>query len=280
MFGWLWGINQNFVNLNFYSETKIFVNKLISRSFILYFLVISFWSCGGKKTHENEIVVFCAASLSPVMEKIKVKWEDGHQEKIIINAASSGILARQIENGAQADIFLSANLDWMDYLIKTTSIKNVPKSVASNRLAIVIPFDAELDSIGFKKLILVLLNQKGKISMGDPGHVPLGKYTKESMDFYNMYNELSFGLIKTKDARNTLMLVELGEAAFGFVYLSDALTSKKIRIVAVIPKESHQAIDYQAIHINDENPGTKAFFEYISSLETKGIWAGMGFMEE
>ena len=253
---------------------------MISRSLILYFLVITFWSCRGKKTHENEIVVFCAASLSPVMEKIKVKWEEDHQEKIIINAASSGILARQIENGAQADISLSANLDWMDYLIKTTSIKNVPKSVASNRLAIVIPFDAELDSIGFKKLILVLLNQKGKISMGDPGHVPLGKYTKESMDFYNMYNELSFGLIKTKDARNTLMLVELGEAAFGFVYLSDALTSKKIRIVAVIPKESHQAIDYQAIHINDENPGTKAFFEYISSLETKGIWAGMGFMEE
>ena len=214
------------------------------------------------------------------MEKIKVKWEEGHQEKIIVNAASSGILARQIENGAQVDIFLSANLDWMDYLIKTTSIKNFPKSVASNRLAIVTPFDAELDSIDFKKLISVLLNQKGKISIGDPGHVPLGKYTKESMDFYNMYNELSSGLIKTKDARNALMLVELGEASFGFVYLSDALTSKKIRIVAVIPNESHQAIVYQTILLNNRNPGIKAFFEYISSVETKGIWAEMGFMEE
>ena len=214
------------------------------------------------------------------MEKIKVKWEKGHQEKIIINAASTGILARQIENGAQADIFLSANLDWMDYLIKTTSIKNVPKSVASNRLAIVAPFDAKINKMDFNEVLPALLNQNGKISIGDPGHVPLGKYTKESMDFYNMYSELSSGMIKTKDARNALMLVELGEASFGFVYLSDALTSKKVQIVAVIPQESHQPIVYQAIQLNDRNPGIKAFFEYISSVETKGIWAEMGFKEE
>lgn len=253
---------------------------MISRSFILYFLIIAFWSCGSKKTHENEIVVFCAASLSPVMEKIKSKWEEGHQGRIIINAASSGILARQIENGAQADIFLSANRDWMAYLVQANSIKKHPKSMASNKLAVVVPFDVELDSMAFKKLLPILLKQNGKISIGDPGHVPLGKYTKESMDFFSIYNELSSGLIKTKDARNALLLVELGEASFGFVYLSDALTSKKVQLVAVIPEESHQTIVYQAILINDKNPETKEFFNFISSEETTGVWSELGFMEK
>lgn len=254
------------------------------RSFILYFLIISFWSCEDKKRHENEIVVFCASSLSPVLEKIKSKWEKGHQQKIIINAASSGILARQIENGAQADIFLSANLEWMEYLYKTISKVNLPKSqhrkridIASNHIVIVAPIDAQIDSMGFQELLSILLNQHGKISIGDPGHVPLGRYTKECMDYYQIYDQLSTKLIRTKDARSALRLVEMGEASFGFVYLSDARMSTKVQIAAVIPEESHRPINYQALIVIGGKSKTKEFFEFISSIETLDIWTKMGF---
>ena len=256
------------------------------RSFILYFLIIAFWSCGGKKTSENEIVVFCASSLSPVMEQMKNEWEKNHEKRIVINSASTGILVRQIEHGAQADIFLSANREWMEYLINEMSIKNHPETIASNRLAVVVPLDVKLDSINFNELMPILLNQNSKISIGDPGHVPLGKYTKESLEYYRIYDDLSSELILAKDARNTLLLVELGEATFGFVYLSDAVSSKKVRIVSVIPEASHQRINYQVIIVNDENSKAmpayrrgREFLDFLSAEETKRIWMEMGLRD-
>ena len=87
------------------------------RLFIIFFLLIASLSCIDQKEKESKVTVFCAASLSPVLEQIKQKWEKEYGEKIIINTASSGTLARQIENGAKADIYLSANEDWMKYLI-------------------------------------------------------------------------------------------------------------------------------------------------------------------
>lgn len=247
------------------------------RSFVIYFLVIILCSCGDKKTHENEIIVFCAASLSPVIEQIKEKWEKDHHERIIISGASTGILARQIENGAQADIFLSANLDWMEYLENVMTFTNQPLTIISNRLAVVVPLDVNLDSAIFSELLPVLLKRNGKISIGDPGHVPLGKYTKESLDFYHIYQDFSSDFILAKDARSALILVELGEASFGFVYLSDAISSNKVRIVSVIPEVNHQTISYQGVIVNDKNPGAKEFFSFLSSEETKSIWRDMGF---
>ncbi len=245
-------------------------------SIFLLFL-FSVCSCDDNKTHENEIVVFCASSLSPIMEKINTQWEKNHQEKIIINSASSGILARQIENGAKADIFLSANMDWIDHLLNSMSINKQAHNVASNRLVVVAPIDNDIDSIGLQDLLLVMINENGKISISDPGHVPLGKYTKESLDFYDVFDKMSSQMVNTKNARSALRLVELGEASFGFVYLSDALKSKKVQIVARIPEESHRPITYQAIIVNDSKSKTMDFFEFISSSETLDIWTKMGF---
>ncbi len=218
------------------------------------------------------------------MEQIKTKWEKDHKVKIIINSASSGILARQIENGAQADIFLSANLEWMEYLYKTHYKENLPNTqdhnhidLASNKIVIVAPIDAQIDSMGFQELLPVILNQHGKISIGDPGHVPLGKYTKESMDYYRVYDQLSSEFIRTKDARSALRLVEMGEATVGLVYLSDAHMSTKVQIVALIPEESHRPINYQALIINGDKIKTKEFFKFISSSKTLDIWTKMGF---
>ena len=220
-------------------------------------------------------MVFCASSLMPVMEHMKDKWEIDHAEKIIINSASSGILARQIENGAQADIFLSANQDWMNYLVQRNKLEYLPKTIASNSLAVVAPIESGMDSVDF--IDLKLSEQKGNYSIADPGHVPLGKYTKESMEYYNIYNLLTTRLILTKDARSTLRLVELGEVFLGFVYLSDARLSTKTRIISVIPRESHQTISYQAIIVNESKPVSANFLDFLSSDENIHIWKKMGF---
>ena len=244
------------------------------RLIILYFTVFILSSCGSKKPSDS-IMVFCASSLMPVMEQMKDKWEIDHVEKIIINSASSGTLARQIENGAQADIFLSANQDWMKYLVQRNKLVHLPRTIASNSLAVVAPIESGMDSVDF--IDLNLPEQKGNFSIADPGHVPLGKYTKESMEFYDIYNQLTTRLILTKDARSTLRLVELGEVSMGFVYLSDAKLSTKTRIISIIPEESHQAISYQAIIVNESNPGSACLLDFLSSDENIHIWKKMGF---
>ncbi len=248
------------------------------RILICCFIALALLSCVNKKNNENRITVFCAASLTPVIEEIKQEWEKVHPAQIIINSAASGTLARQLENGAQADIFLSASPEWMEYVVHSLQPKNIPKLIAYNKLVVIAPRDNQLDSMDINELLTVLDTQKGKIAIADPGHVPLGKYTKESMEFYHLYNQLSTHFILTKDARSTLRLVELGEATFGFVYLSDAISSDKVRIVAAVPEKSHQEIRYEGIILNDKPTSILEFYDYLSAPTNSGMWIRNGFM--
>lgn len=242
--------------------------------FIFSFLFLS--ACVNQKESKNHITVFCASSLFPIIEQIKIEWEKNHDEKLIINAASSGTLSRQIENGASADIFLSANKEWMNHLIESMKLKMHPKPIASNRLCVVTYHDSELDSMDINGFFGSLDNREGMISIADPGHVPLGKYTKQALEYYQRYNGLSTKFILTKDARSALRLVELGEVDAGFVYLSDALTSTKIKIISLIPPEVHEPIVYQSILL-DENDSNREFLDFITSLPSINLWEKYGF---
>ena len=242
--------------------------------FLLFFIFLLV-SCNHKRSSEEQINVFCASSLFPVIENIRIQWENEHSEKVIINAASSGTLARQIENGASADIFISANQEWMNSLISSTKLESQPKIIASNQLVVVVPLSSQMDSMDYTFFINSLPNSTHHIAVGDPGHVPLGKYTKQAMTHYNAdlaTSKLNF----TKDARSALRLVELGEVDIGFVYLSDALTSTKVRIVSQVPQNRHDLITYQAILIN-VNQSNKELINYITSPNTHNIWEKYGF---
>lgn len=247
------------------------------RLFLSYFLVFAIASCSEKKSSDKVITVFCASSLTQVSTQIKNQWEKNHPEKIMINSASSGILARQIENGAQADIYLSANKEWMEY-VRITGLTNSPITIASNQLAVITPISSELDSINFTSFLEIMNEGNYKISIGDPAHVPLGKYTKSSISFYQSFESLTPKLILTKDARSALRLVELGEAEIGFVYLSDAKSSNKVKIIASVPEESHPKIAYQALLLNGKNKTSTAFLDYMTSQEMDEIWVGNGFI--
>lgn len=252
---------------------------MIFRVLTLYLLAILFGSCENQKKSSDEITVFCAASLTPVLEQIRTDWEKEHPEKIIINSASSGTLARQIEYGAQADIFLSANHDWMTYVLNATANSFTPETIAKNRLALISGQDRNIDSTEFQSSIELLLDGSEKIALGDPGHVPLGKYTKQALDFCGIYNSIQSRAILAKDARSTLRLVELGEAVFGLVYLTDAMASDQVKIIAIAPETSHEQIIYEAVLIHESSHAAQRFLLYLSSDQAKDTWIRNGFYQ-
>ena len=237
------------------------------------------YACTDQNSKNKQVIVFCASSLSPVIEQMKQQWKKDHDETIITSAASSGTLARQIENGAKADLFLAANDEWMTYLIQKMQEKIQPRKIASNRLVVVVPSGSQNDCKDIDELFALISNQKFQLAIGDPGHVPLGKYTKEVIENHYSFHELSKNLILTKDARSALRLVELGEVEFGIVYQSDARSSTRTRIVFSIPENTHSRINYQAALINQNNAAAIKFLDYISSADNKAIWTKNGFAD-
>lgn len=235
-------------------------------------------SCSNNKNSDNQISVFCAASLTNVIEEIKSEWEKTHDQKVILNVASSGTLARQIEYGAEADIFLSANSEWMSFVQGLLKINDQPKTVAKNRLVVVSPAGSRMDSVEFQYLFKAIVGSTQKIAIGDPGHVPLGKYTKMTLEHFSVFKELNTRFILTKDARNCLRLVELGEVEYGFVYVTDALSSSKVKIVAEVPESSHSKITYEAILLNREKVSSRLFFDFLKSEYSRKVWKEYGFI--
>lgn len=252
---------------------------MIFRNFTIFFLVLISTACQNQKKSSDEIAVFCAASLTPVLEQIKAEWEKEHPAKVIINSASSGTLARQIEYGAQADIFLSANHDWMTYVLDATGNSNTPETIAKNWLALIAGQTTNIDSSDFQSSIEILLAGSEKIAIGDPGHVPLGKYTRQALDFYGIFESVQSRAILAKDARSTLRLVELGEAVIGLVYLTDAKASDQVKIIGVAPEASHEQIVYEGVLINKSSPAAQQFLLYLSSDQAKGPWIRNGFYQ-
>jgi len=235
-------------------------------------------SCNNSGKSEERISVYCAASLSNVINDLKSGWEDEQHQNVVLNLASSGTLARQIEYGAEADIFLSANDEWMEYVVNISRAQDHPKTIAKNKLVVIAPVKSDVDSMNYESFMDFLMSHKAKISIGDPGHVPLGKYTKESLDAHSIFDELISQFILAKDARNALRFVELEEASIGFVYLTDALSSSKVKIIAVVPADAYDEISYEAILLNDQNDSALSFFQYLTSENSRKIWLKYGFI--
>ena len=251
---------------------------MIERFFLFVLCAFFCFACGNEKKTGNQINVFCAASLSNVLVDIKSEWEKTHGEKIVLNLASSGTLARQIEYGAEADIFLSANHQWMEYVQETTKKSSNAITIARNRMVIVTGIENEFDSTDFESVIQLMLQLNDKIAAGDPGHVPLGRYTKSALEKNGLYENLSDRIILAKDARSTLRLVELGEASFGFVYMTDATASEKVKVIAIVPNKLHEEIRYEATLINDQSVEANSFLQFLTSPEASPFWIRHGFI--
>lgn len=229
-------------------------------------------------SYKDEIMVFAAASLVDVLTEVSDSFELQYHIKIKSNPGSSGTLARQLEQGGSADVFISASRTWMNYVDSLGyMLKDYITEVAKNELVLITPINSTIKEttidtfLDFKSLL-----GSGRLSMGDPAHVPAGKYAKEALDFYGWYESLKSKILPAKDVRSALMIVELGETPLGIVYKTDAMKSNKVKTIASFPQNSHKPIVYMAGVCRGSSSG-KLFFEYLNSTASKTIWLKYGF---
>ena len=242
---------------------------------LLFLIILSLFSCSGerKKDKKQELFVFAAASLTDVITELAEVFEQDNGVKVKLNFAASGTLARQIDQGAEADVYISANEKWMDFLVEKQKAKET-KAFAKNDLVLISPLNMEFR---IEKVDSLLRVTKGKIAVGDPGYVPAGKYAGQVFRFYKL--NLNDRLLMGQDVRSALMMVELGEAEFGIVYKTDAVLSKKVRVVYTFPDQSHDPVEYYQVLIS-ENKLAKQFYDYLYSEKAKKVITDYSFLTD
>lgn len=243
---------------------------------LLTALCLLFGSCNRKSNSQVGVSVYAAASLTEVVNELADSFQLDHPlVSVHTNWASSGTLARQIQNGAPADVFISAHPQWMNYLVKE-GLTSKHQKVATNQLVMV----ASRQTAAWPAPDLTSLQEMlspPRFAMGDPQHVPAGIYAKEALEYLGWYKTIKPMMIPTKDVRSALRLVELGEAPVGIVYHTDALKSSKVKTIMSMPKGSHEPILYQ-IALVKENEVAQAFYDYIRASENHTIWEKHGFI--
>lgn len=244
---------------------------------ILLFLICS---CGiQNKAEQPKILIFCASSLTNVVSDIAEEFEAKNNIKVRLNFASSGTLARQIEHGASPAVFISANKKWVTHLNQTgKTVPEYEKEVAGNSLVLIAPKNSQIDSFTFETGLNLSDKFQGRLSLGDPKHVPAGTYAMQAIEQIGCKTEIGSRLLPAKDVRSALLVVELGETAAGIVYKTDALKSEKVRIIAEIPVIYHTPIAYYLAILKGKNDkNTKLFYDFLNTETATNIWIKYGF---
>lgn len=241
---------------------------------------------GSAGADQKTITVFAAASTTNAVTDIAALYETDHPVKIRLSFASSSTLAKQIENRAPADIFLSANPKWMDYLAeKGMIVTETRRDLLCNSLVLIVPGDSPIDRLQMDAgLDLAGILGEGRLSMGDPDHVPAGMYGKNAMQQLGLWDAIADRVARAKDVRAALVLVERGECPLGQVYATDAAISDKVRVAWVFPEDSHPPIVYPAALVkqgpgDQANPGPEAlsFLDFLQSDPAVRVFETYGF---
>jgi len=225
---------------------------------------------------QAEITVLAAASLTNALTDIIKHYQKQQGVTIKTSFASSSVLAKQIENGLPADIFISADKQWMDTLYEQGKIDAASrKEILGNSLVLIAP-----KSQGFAVKLAkgeALANAfDGKLCTGETSTVPAGKYAKEALQNLAMWDTIKTRIVGTEDVRAALAFVERGECAAGIVYATDALISTKVEVVGTFPESSHAPIVYPMALIS-QSQEARAFLDYLSQAEAGKVFAHYGF---
>ena len=225
------------------------------------------------------VTVFAAASLTEVLAEVGQAFTASTQVPVRFSFAASSALARQIESGAPAEVFVSADQDWMDYLASRSLIRPGTRGdIVSNRLVLVAPADSRVAlriRPGFA--LLAALGRKGRLATADPGSVPAGKYARAALLQLGVWNEVQHRLIPADNVRTALNFVALGEAPLGIVYATDARGNRRLRIVDTFPASSHARISYPAAATTRASPHALDFLKFLHGEAAQKIFARAGF---
>lgn len=224
-------------------------------------------------------LVLAAASLQESLTAAAARWAAKGHPRPVISFAASSALARQVEAGAPADLFVSADEEWMNYLAQRRLIQ--PRSRVSfltNSLALVAPATSRLRLTIGPRFPLARALGPGRLAMGDPNSVPVGKYGKEALTRLGVWASVQGKVAAAENVRAALALVSRGEAPLGVVYATDARAAAGVRVVGTFPASSHTPITYPIASLaTSRNPEGEAFRRFLISGEGKGIFRRFGF---
>lgn len=228
---------------------------------------------------QEKVTVFAAASLKNALDSINAAWKAEGGKEATISYAASSALAKQIESGAPADVFVSADLDWMNYLKEKKLIKaDTEVQLLANRIVLVAPADASVTVDIAPKFDLAGLLKGGKLAMGNVDSVPAGKYGKDALEHLGVWQSVSGSIAQAENVRAALALVATGEAPLGIVYETDAVAEKKVKVVGVFPEDSHDPIIYPAAETADaKSADADAFLDYLKTPAAKKLFEAQGF---
>jgi molybdate transport system substrate-binding protein len=225
-----------------------------------------------------DVKVFAAASLASALPDVAAAYKQKTGRSVMFAFAASSVLARQIEASPGADIFISADTDWMDYLDKKALIQTpTRKNLLSTHLVLIAPAGAVPMLKIAPGFALAATLKDGRLSVADPASVPAGKYAKASLTALGVWDSVAGKLAPAENVRVALAFVARGEAPLGIVYTTDALAEPKVKIVDTFPDNTHAPIVYPAALTKDASPDAKAFLDYLSSTEAKAIFVKYGF---
>jgi len=243
-------------------------------------LVAALLLAAGVVQAADTATVFAAASLKNALDNAGKAFTTQTGVELKASYAASSALARQIESGAPADLFASADLEWMDYLAKKNLIRpDTRVNLLGNRLVLIAPSDAKESAVAFTpEAFEKVLGPDGRLATGEVNSVPIGKYAKVAFEKLGLWSSIQPRLAQSDNVRAALALVSRGEAPLGVVYESDAKSDPKVKVVGVFPADSHPAVVYPfAVTVDAKGDGAKRFLDYLRSAAAKPFFEAQGF---
>jgi molybdate transport system substrate-binding protein len=254
------------------------MHRLAGLSFLAFTILFgSIWS--PARAEDSSLTVFAAASMKNALDEVDAAYTAKTGVKISASYAASSVLAKQIEQGAPADVFVSADTDWMDYAIGKKNINEPTRvNLLGNSIVLIAPKDSKIDNVaigpGFDLSKLV---GDGKIATGDVKAVPVGKYAQAALEKLGAWQAASPKFAMAESVRAALALVARGEAVLGIVYSTDAKVEPGVKIVGTFPADSHPAIIYPVAATSTAKPDAAGYLAFLKTQAAKAIFEKYGF---
>ncbi len=234
---------------------------------------------GPAAAQGRDVLVFAAASLKNALDDVASQWQRETGKRVAISYAASNNLIKQIEQGAPADIFISADPDWMDYGQQKNLIKPETRAnLLGNSIALIAPKDSTLSIKIEKGFDLTAALNGGRLAMGNVDAVPAGKYGKAALEKLGAWEGVKDRIAQAENVRAALLLVARNEAPLGIVYQTDAVSDPGVRIIGTFPDDTHPPIIYPAAMTKDsDNASAADFLKYIRSPAARPAFERQGF---
>ena len=237
-----------------------------------------FSSMPAAEVQQPQILVFAAASVTDAMQDLSAAYEKSAHVTVKSSFDSSSVLARQIEAGAPADVFFSADTKWMDYLQSRDLIKPASRrNLLGNSLVLIAPAQNQIRLKIAPHFPLAAALGTGHLATGDPDSVPAGRYARSALTKLRVWDGVAPRLARAENVRVALLYVARGEAALGIVYTSDALADKRVRVVDTFPEDTREPIVYPIALTKSAKSQAEAFVAYLTGPQGHDIFVKYGF---